>query len=1092
MARKQRFQPKSRRARGFRPLLENLETRLAPAVVHWNVDTSGFWDDVSNWDTGNVPAAGDDVIIDRPNANLTVTVRDHEAINTLQNSDTLNIASGGGLEVVSAGQLGGTLALGGDYLQVDAATTLTGTLAWSSGTVFTGGQGLTNAGNLALNNPNDVTLSGILFNNATVSQTGAGNLVINNTITNNATGLIDFQSDAGITGNGLVNNSGMIRKSAGTGVSRIGASAIENAYLNQLGGTLDAESGTLELDQLRTSVLETGGVWNAAAGATLDFEGNGGSGTYFAGSFTGSGAGTVQLNSGFFGIDSGGATFNFPAGLLQWTGGTFFANPLTNTGTITLAGGADKGFQNILNNNGTLVETGTGNLVDANTFNNLASGVIDIQSDAGITGNGLINNSGTIRKSAGSDVSRIGPSANADLYLNQLGGTLDAESGTLELDQLRTSLLETGGIWNAGASATLDFEGNGGSGTYFAGTFTGSGAGTVQLNSGFFGIDSGGATFNFPAGLLQWTGGTFFANPLTNTGSITLAGAAEKGFQNILNNNGTLVETGTGNLVDANLLNNNATGLIDIQSDDGITGSGSFNNSGLIRKSAGTGVSRIGPSPNQGIYFIQLGGTLDAESGTLLLDQLRTNVLETGGTWNAAAGATLDFAGNDPSGTFFGGTFTGSGAGTVELSSGSFGIDSGGATFDFPAGLLLWTGGTFFGTPMTNSGTITLAGGDDKGLDSVLNNTGTIIQTGTGSLVLAGGTINNQVTGTYDFQSDAQINGSGNLNNSGMLTKSAGTGTSEVGPPDPASGNSSLGFNNTGGTIDVQTGTIDIGAGGGFSTGGIFNASAGAVLQFTGNLAYTGAYTGAGAGQVDFAGGSLAPVDGGLAGASVTFNFPAGLFHWTGGEIEGGGSASVVGSNIAFTNLGFITLDGPNTKSIRRNTIINLGTIIDEGPGDLLLHGIGDFATSTIDNQYGATFELLGNPLIDELPGNKGVFINAGTLIRGNGTGAAEIDSSFNSTPSGSIQVESGQFDRLGDGGTFTGGSFGRGVWLPVLDFGSLGSFSMTGTYTGAGLGKINFEGGLSGGDDSDPTHLNFVPGYLQHYPVKSAAAVGE
>ncbi|HQX51029.1 MAG TPA: CARDB domain-containing protein, partial [Planctomycetaceae bacterium] len=768
-------------------------------------------------------------------------------------------------------------------------------------------------------------------------------------------------------------------------------------------------------------------------------------------------------------------------GKLDWKSGTIYGNGLQNSGTFTISATADVALAGTLTNSGLIQQSGTGNLVVNGTLNNALTGVFDFKTDAGIIGSNVINNSGVFRKTVGSGVSRIGPSASSSLYFNQLGGTLDAQSGTLQLDQTNTSVLETGGIWNASAGAILDFEGNTGSGTYFAGTFTGSGGGVVQLSSGRFGIDSSGATFNFPTGLLNWTGGAFFSQPLTNNGTITLSGVNDKALGSTLNNDGHLIMKGTGNLVMTSPLNNDPTGVIDFQSNSGISGNSSnavINNQGTIKKSAGTGVSRIGPAANSVCYVNQLGGTLNALKGTLQLDQTSTSVTDTGGIWNASTGATLDFEGNVASGTYFAGTFTGSGGGVVQLSSGRFGIDSGGATFNFPAGLLQWSGGTFFSQPLTNTGVITLWGSDVKDLNNQLINTGTIIHSGTGDLVLGGGTVNNQASGLYDFRANVQIIGnSGTLNNSGILRKSAGSGESRLGTPDPNPGNSSFNFNNTGGTIDVQHGTINL-ASGGISTGGVFNAAAGGVLKITGNLAITGVYTGAGTGRIDFAGGSLLPCDTGIPGASATFNFPKGLFHWTGGEISGGISGIGIGSAAVLNNLGFISMDGPNTKSIRRNTIVNFGTIIDAGPGDLLLHGIDDFGTSAIDNRAGATFEFQGDALIDELPGNKGIFINAGTVKKTSGTGIAEIDGTFNSTAAGLIDVESGHL-RLGNGGLFTGGAFNVAAGS-VLEFGlASGYFTMLGTYTGSGLGSIDFQGGLSGGDDSTPAILNFAPGYF-------------
>ncbi|HLQ43668.1 MAG TPA: hypothetical protein VK137_02980, partial [Planctomycetaceae bacterium] len=65
------------------------------------------------------------------------------------------------------------------------------------------------------------------------------------------------------------------------------------------------------------------------------------------GNDTGSDGGTVSLASGTLFIGSAGATFNFPVGLFQWTGGILSVadnggHTLTNAGTITLAGSAAK------------------------------------------------------------------------------------------------------------------------------------------------------------------------------------------------------------------------------------------------------------------------------------------------------------------------------------------------------------------------------------------------------------------------------------------------------------------------------------------------------------------------------------------------------------------------------------------------------------------------------------------------------------------------------------------------------------------------------------------------------------------------------
>jgi hypothetical protein len=85
------------------PSLEHLEDRLAPATVSWNVDTSGDWNNPANWSTGTVPAASDDVVINRT-VPVTVTISSgNQAANSLQasNNETL-VVSGGSLTVAAS------------------------------------------------------------------------------------------------------------------------------------------------------------------------------------------------------------------------------------------------------------------------------------------------------------------------------------------------------------------------------------------------------------------------------------------------------------------------------------------------------------------------------------------------------------------------------------------------------------------------------------------------------------------------------------------------------------------------------------------------------------------------------------------------------------------------------------------------------------------------------------------------------------------------------------------------------------------------------------------------------------------------------
>ena len=80
-------------------------------------------------------------------------------------------------------------------------------------------------------------------------------------------------------------------------------------------------------------------------------------------------------------------------------------------------------------------------------------------------------------------------------------------------------------------------------------------------------------------------------------------------------------------------------------------------------------------------FNVGADATVNIQSGTY-----------TGGvTFNVGQGAVVDLTGGNT--VTYGGTLTGSGAGTVQLSGGNFYPATGGATLDFSAGMFQWTGG---------------------------------------------------------------------------------------------------------------------------------------------------------------------------------------------------------------------------------------------------------------------------------------------------------------------------------------------------------------------------------------------------------------
>ena len=371
-----------------------------------------------------------------------------------------------------------------------------------------------------------------------------------------------------------------------------------------------------------------------------------------------------------------------------------------------------------------------------------------------------------------------------------------------------------------------------------------------------------------------------------------MSGVDTKFLGGPLNNSGTIVHQ-SGSLqftvpIQSSLffgaLNN--TGLYDVQGDVTLIEQ-NFNptaltNTGTIRKSAGSGTAAIN------VPLTNNGGALDAESGTLAFSSgtYTGGVLSAG--INGAASATLQFTGAHT----FTGAFTGSGGGAVQLNGSAFTAGAAGADLNLPAGLLQWMDGVMDGgsAGWRNSGSLTvIQGGSKVVMKNRFDNAGSLVISGGSPIDIEGCTttpMTNLPGAVLDFQGEGSIatvptcSGS-NFLNLGTIRKSAGLVSSIA----------EQGFNNTGaGVIDVRAGTLALVNSN--NTGGVFTVAAGAILDLTGGSlnnpvcgispTYSGTYTGSGQGAILLAGCTLF-----IGQSGAQFNFPAGLFVWTGGVIAG-------------------------------------------------------------------------------------------------------------------------------------------------------------------------------------------------------------
>src|SRR5579884_1335852 len=1022
----------------YRPRLRSFEERVVPSATTWiggslngaEQWTGGdptAWSNAANW-TNGVPGVGDTPLF---TDNISETYVVNGQTITHNGPQSLNPTVDQAFSVVAVSlenKWTGTV-------EPFAPLTLTGSSSWAGGAVAIDLlSSITNAGTFNISAPaGGVVLSGVgtFINNGTINELAGGDLLMGASVVlnNTSSGVYDFQSDVNIghpSGFGNlfseIINAGTFEKTVGTGTSTIGvALANSNAFT--------VETGTLALaigNNLGNPV-NTGGVFTVSQGATLDL--TGGSNPFFTGTYTGSGAGTVLLGSGTLDTGLGGATFNLPGTLFQWTGGTLNANlgNLTNTGTMNIVANNQLllGLASLVNQ-GTINESGSNFLVfdGGATLTNAAGGIYNFTSDSGIEPNhssGQMNNAGTIEKTGGTGTSAISVTFDTS-------GNLTVQTGTLALAAGGGSL-ETGGVFTVASGATLDL--TGGHGVTYIGTYTGSGAGTVLLGSGMLDMGLGGATFNLPGTLFQWTGGTLNANlgNLTNTGTMNIVANNQLllGLASLVNQ-GTINESGSNFLVfdGGATLTNAAGGIYNFTSDSGIEpnhSSGQMNNAGTIEKTGGTGTSAISVT-------FDTSGNLTVQTGTLAL-AAGGGSLETGGVFTVASGATLDLTGGH--GVTYIGTYTGSGAGTVLLGSGTLDTGLGGATFNLPGTLFQWTGGTLNANlgNLTNTGTMNIVANNQLllGLASLVNQ-GTINESGSNFLVFDGGaTLTNAAGGIYNFTSDSGIepnHSSGQMNNAGTIEKTGGTGTSAI----------SVTFD-TSGNLTVQTGTLALAAGGGsLETGGVFTVASGATLDLTGGhgVTYIGTYTGSGAGTVLLGSGTL---DTGLGGA--TFNLPGTLFQWTGGTLN---------ANLGnLTNTGTMNIVANNQLLLGLASLVNQGTINESGSNFLVFDG-----GATLTNAAGGIYNFTSDSGI-EPNHSSGQMNNAGTIEKTGGTGTSAISVTFDT--SGNLTVQTGTLALAAGGGSLeTGGVFTVASGA-TLDLTGGHGVTYIGTYTGSGAGTV-------------------------------------
>jgi hypothetical protein len=1082
------------------------------------VGGSGDWDTASNWSTGNIPTAADDVSINVTGISITHVQGYNDAVHTLTSSDPINL-SNGGIYLAGNSSISAALTMMGGTLDGPGNLTIGGLLTWSGGEMR--GTGSTTAsGGVTFNGTNsNETLTGRTFNLAGPGTwTGLNNIYMGYGAVFNIKAGVTFaiQNSQSINASGgasaAINNAGTVTLSQATPGTSIFQ---QGPFVNN--GTVTVNTGTLELNAGGSSA----GGFGVAAGATLDLF-NGvyrlETGTTITQSGAGSGSSVVidgnanvsvdaPLTLGTTNLTMNSGTLTGSATLtvnnqLTWNGGTMSGNGSTtiaaSTGILSLSGTNTQETLDTrtLSLGGTGSWSGTNNLVMLNSskFNVLSGATFTIANDqnvyyGGAGGSPTISNAGTVTKSGTTGTTNIQQGA----FNNS--GTVNVSTGTLQL----SAGGNMSGSFAVASGSTLQFGGglvNLNNGT----TITQSGAGSASSLGISGGIVSVNTALTIGTSQVGLTGGVLTgAAPLTVTSQLTWSGGnmtgtgsttivAKTGVLNVNSTNALLLDTrtlnlagtgtwsGTGNnffMDDGSVFNVKAGATFTIANDQNVFYSGVgatpvINNAGTIVKSGTTGTTEFtqGPFNNAGNVMIS-SGTLEVAAGGNMSGRFQVapsaTLQFTYGIVNFNAGASILQLGiGSGSAVDFSGF--GTYAVNADLTIGTTTVAFSGGTFAGPANLTIvhqfqWSGGnlSLLGTTTVQSlqiNTATSNLGLGYGTLALIGG-GTWTGAGNNFYMFTGSTFNIESTAKFSIQTDQNIFYGGG---SSSTINNAGVFSKAV-----TTGTTTITqgqFNNSG-TVNVLSGTLDLNSGG--SSSGAWNVTSKSSLAFLGgtwNFATGTAIlqTGAGTGSaLVFNGSSIYATASTLTLGTTTVAFQSG--NWL-------GTCNVTITNTlnwsggTFGGFGTLTIAATtghlNFTGTSASETLDAATIVNNGTA--LWSGTSNINLgdgAVITNAASAKFTIACDQSFNGF-GVTETFNNAGTLTKATTSGETTSPNvTFNNT--GVVKVTSGQLD-MGNGGTSTGS------WTiadtAILSFSNgIDKLNAGTTVTGSGSGELLIDG---------------------------------
>ena len=627
-------------------------------------------------------------------------------------------------------------------------------------------------------------------------------------------------------------------------------------------------------------------------------------------------------------------------------------------------------------------------------------------------------------------------------------------------------------------------------------------------------IGGGGTTPTFTntgtltvRGTFLWSSGTLSGSGRTvvQPGGTFVIDVPNQGFANscTLELGGTTFWTGTGSVnLNGVVITNRPGALFEAQSFGGFFGLSRFDNAGVFHKSTGNTTAFLnqatfnnyniaqvefgtlslgGGGTNTGSLIIEAGATLNLVSGTFISSPGSSIV---GGCQFIFSGGIANFDGNwlctNNTFTFSGGTANFDGTGTVappvvNLNSGALG----GAQTVTVESVMNWTGGAMNGTGRTviPPGVTLIANFPTVAsmTSRTLENGGTVIWTGAGSVNLNDAVITNRAGALFDAQNAFAMNWAGGnprFDNAGTFRKSSGAGSTFF---------SGVSFNNYN-DIEIQAGTLSL-LGGGLNNGTI-NVPAGSALELGGvfNSIVNSSITGAGQftatfGTVTLAG--LVNVTGSNFFANGTANLIGNYFCTNSVMTISGGIANFDGTGMVAPSVISLSgsLGGAQTVTVGQimnwtgGSQIGSGRTVIAAGAALNMGGVNPlFMTSRVLENAGTTFYSgtslpMNDAVITNEPGALFRIQNPSPFFFGGGLPRIDNAGNFQAEGAGSTIVSAG-FNNynvaLLQSGTLqlSGGGLNRGsMAVPAgasLEVGGVFSSTIGSSITGAGQFTVN------------------------------------